>query len=246
MRLKDKVAVITGSSRGIGRAAALRFAEEGCRVVVVARNYDPAQEVTEAIQEKGGQAVTVMADVSKKVDVEKLFKTAVENFGRLDILVASAGITKGQKLTDITEEDWQSIIDVNLKGTFLSCQEAFKYMIPQKYGKVVTLSSVYAWGSKGQLHYDATKGGIVSMTRSMALEMAKHNIHINCVAPGLIDTEMPKVIPEKIVQEYILSVPFRRLGTAEEVANTILFLVSDQSDFITGQVIHINGGVLRA
>lgn len=245
MKLKDKIAIITGSSRGIGEATAILFAKEGAKVVLNGRNIQKLNEVKEKIEKENGIALEVAGDVSKKETVDKLVHQTIEKFLRIDILVNNAGITKGSRFYEITEEDWDKIINVNLKGSFLLAQAVAKYMMEQNYGKIINISSIYYTGAKGQLHYDCSKGGIVSLTKSLSLELARYNINVNCVAPGLIDTDMPKIIPQKVLDEQIKQIPFRRMGTPEEVAKLILFLASDDSSYITGQTIHINGGAYR-
>lgn len=244
MRLQDKTAVITGSTKGIGLAIARKFLRGGAKVVINGRD---ASRLSAAQKELSslGEARAVQGDASDAGVAKELASACAQSFGRIDILVNNAGITKGQRIQDITEEDWDSIMRVNLKGTFLCAKAVLPDMMERNSGNIINLSSLYMMGSKGQLHYDATKGGIASMTRSMALELARYNILVNCVAPGLLDTDMPKVIPQKIIDEYVKSVPLRRLGTAEEVANLVSFLVSDENTYITGQVIHVNGGVFR-
>lgn len=245
MKLKDKVAIITGSTRGFGRTTAILFAQEGAKVVVNGRNEEKAQEVTKIIKNNGGSAITCVANVTMRSCVERMVEETLKEYGRIDILVNNAGITKGSRFYEIAEEDWDEIINTNLKGYFLCAQTIGKVMMNQNYGKIVNVSSIYYKGSKGQLHYDASKGGIVSMTRSLALELAKYNVNVNCVAPGICETDMPKIIPQKVIDAYIKQVPLRRLGKAEEVANVILFLASDESSYITGQTIHIDGGLVR-
>lgn len=242
MRLKGKIAIITGSSRGIGKATAIRFAEEGCRVVINGRNPETAHLTTKEILKNGGEAITLIGDVSKKEDVERIVEETYKKFGRIDILVNNAAITAGSRFYEIKEEDWDKILAVNLKGSFLFAQAVSKYMMEQRYGKIINISSIYAMGSKGQMHYDCSKGGIISLTRSLALELAKYNINVNCVAPGLCETDMPKIIPQKILDKAREQIPFKRFGMPEEVANVILFLASDESSYITGQTIHVNGG----
>lgn len=244
MRLKHKTAIITGSTKGIGFSIAKRFLQEGASVVINGRDEERLNAAQKQLS-LFGDARAVSGDVSDARAAKELVSVCVKCFGRIDILINNAGITKGQRIQDITEKDWDSVISVNLKGTFLCTQMALPHMIEQNHGHIVNLSSLYMMGSKGQLHYDATKGGIASMSRSMALELARYNILVNCVAPGLLDTDMPKIIPQKIIDEYIQSVPLRRLGTADEVANLVLFLVSGENTYITGQVLHVNGGVFR-
>lgn len=245
MRLKNKVAIITGSTKGLGRETAILFAQEGAKVVVNGRNEERAKEVVKIIKDNGGSAFIWIADVGIKSEVEKMVKETLKKYGRIDILVNNAGIAKGSRFYEIEEKDWDNIINTNLKGYFLCAQAVGKVMIEQNYGKIVNVSSIYYTGSKGQLHYDVSKGGIVSLTRSLALELARYKVNVNCVAPGICETDMSKLIPQKVIDEYIKEVPFRRLGKAEEIAKTILFLASDESSYITGQTIHIDGGRVR-
>lgn len=243
MRLKDKVAVVTGSGRGIGEATVTRFAEEGAKVVVSDRYDERTQQVAGALRQRGFEALAISADVAQREDVQKLIDGAVEKFGRLDILVNNAGFPKDALIGKMSEETWDAVINVNLKGTFTCCQAAAKYMIEQKYGKIVNLSSRAYLGNPGQANYSAAKAGIVGLTKALAKELGRYNIYVNCVAPGVIDTPgLREVLQEKYLQLAIDSSPLKKIGTPLDVANTILFLASDECTFITGEVLHITGG----
>lgn len=242
MLLKNKVAIITGSTKGIGKATAKLFVKEGAKVVINGRNLNTVNEVVAEIKNTGAEAIGCAGDVALKETAINITKTALDNFGSIDILINNAAITAGKRFSDITDEEWDKVLNTNLKGTFMLVKEATKNMIARKYGKIINLSSIYYRGGRGQLHYDSSKGALVSFTRSLSLELAKYNINVNCVAPGLIDTDMPKIIPKDLIEKQIALIPFRRAGQPEEVAELLLFLSSEKSTYITGQIIHINGG----
>ena len=244
MRVKDKVAVVTGSGRGIGEATVLRLSEEGARVVITDINEENAIKVANAIKAKGGQAIGVKSDVTKIDEVEALMKKAVEEFGKLDILVNNAGFNRDMLIKDMTEKDWDDVLDTDLKGAFLCAKFATKYMVEQKYGKVVNISSRAWHGNPGQANYSSAKAGIIGLTKSMAWEFGRFNINVNAIAPGIIATELMKGHPkfEMIKERQLANMPIKRLGEPIDVANTILFLVSDEASFISGEVIHVSGG----
>jgi len=244
MRVKDKVAVVTGSGRGIGEATVRRLSEEGAKVVVTDINEENAIKVANEIKAKGGQAIGVKSDVTKIDEVEALMKKAVEEFGKLDILVNNAGFNRDMLIKDMTEKDWDDVLDTDLKGAFLCAKFATKYMVEQKYGKVVNISSRAWHGNPGQANYSSAKAGIIGLTKSMAWEFGRFNINVNAIAPGIIATELMKGHPkfEMIKERQLANMPIKRLGEPIDVANTILFLVSDEASFISGEVIHVSGG----
>lgn len=244
MRVKDKVAVVTGSGRGIGEATVRRLSEEGAKVVVTDINEENAIKVANEIKAKGGQAIGVKSDVTKIDEVDALMKKAVEEFGKLDILVNNAGFNRDMLIKDMTEKDWDDVLDTDLKGAFLCAKFATKYMVEQKYGKVVNISSRAWHGNPGQANYSSAKAGIIGLTKSMAWEFGRFNINVNAIAPGIIATELMKGHPkfEMIKERQLANMPIKRLGEPIDVANTILFLVSDEASFISGEVIHVSGG----
>lgn len=245
MLLKDKVAIVTGSSRGIGEATAHYMAREGAKVVVNGRHFDTCDAVADRIRSEGGEAAAVAADVGKLEDHEKLVRGTLDKYGRIDSLINNAATTSSVRALEIGEAEWDRIQNVNIKGAFFLTQKVARHMAESGGGSIVNLSSIYATGSKGQIHYDCTKGAIISMTRSLAVELARYNIRANCVAPGYIDTDMPKIIPEKVIDEALRVTPIRRLGKPEEAASVIAFLASDAAGYVTGQTIHVNGGWYR-
>jgi len=244
MRVKDKVAVVTGSGRGIGEATVRRLSEEGAKVVITDINEENAIKVANEIKAKGGQAIGVKSDVTKIDEVEALMKKAVEEFGKLDILVNNAGFNRDMLIKDMTEKDWDDVLDTDLKGAFLCAKFATKYMVEQKYGKVVNISSRAWHGNPGQANYSSAKAGIIGLTKSMAWEFGRYNINVNAIAPGIIATELMKGHPkfEMIKERQLANIPIKRVGEPIDVANTILFLVSDEASFISGEVIHVSGG----
>jgi 3-oxoacyl-[acyl-carrier protein] reductase len=242
--MKGQVALVTGGSRGIGRAIAMAFAEKGVDVVITGLNEERLNHAATEISSKGVRCIAYRADVSKAKEVEGLFDRVMKEFDRLDILVNNAGITRDNLLLRASEEDWDAVIDTNMKGTFLCSQEAIKVMVRQRYGRVINLTSVVAYiGNPGQSVYSASKAGIVGFTRSTALEYAKRGITVNAVAPGFIKTDMTDRIPAKIRQQILDIIPMGTYGTGDDIANAVLFLASPQSSYITGQVIHVNGGM---
>ena len=244
MRVKDRVAVVTGSGRGIGETTVHRLSEEGAMVVVTDINEKGAIKVANDIKARGGKAVAVKTDITKIAEVEALMEMAVKEFGRLDILVNNAGFNRDMLVKDMTEKDWDDVIDTDLKGAFLCAKFATKYMVEQKYGKVVNISSRAWHGNPGQANYSSAKAGIIGLTKSMAWEFGRFNINVNAIAPGIIATELMKGHPkfEMIKERQLANMPIKRLGEPIDVANTILFLVSDEASFISGEVIHVSGG----
>lgn len=239
--LKDKVVIITGAAGGIGKASALRFAEEGAKVVV-ADFVDGSATVAE-VKAKGVDSLYVQVDVTNPESVQAMVAKTVETFGRIDVLINNAGITKDAMMKKMTKEAWDAVIGVNLTGVFNCTSAALPYMLEQKSGVVLTSSSVVGiYGNLGQTNYAASKWGVIGMTKSWAKEMAKNGLRFNCVAPGFIGTEMVKKIPEQVLNEKILiKVPAGRLGEPEEIAAAFAFLASDDAKFINGAVLSVDG-----
>ncbi len=243
MRLKDKVALITGGGRGIGAAVARRFAQEGAKIAIGDVDMEGAEKVASEIKDAGGEALICKADVRKRDEVEAMVDYVLKEYGRLDILINNAGVTRDNLCARMSEEDWDFVVDVNLKGTFLCSKAAFRPMRKQRYGKIVNTASVAVRGNIGQANYSASKAGIIGLTRTLALEFARAGICVNCIAPGFIETPMTEGLPEKVREEALKRIPLGRIGRPEEVANLHLFLASPESDYITGQVFFIDGGV---
>ena len=246
MQLKGKTAVVTGGSRGIGRAIALELASCGANVVVnYTRNSKAADEVVAEIEAMGLSGMAVKADVSIASEVENLVNEVLKTFGSIDILVNNAGITRDNLIIRMTEKEFDEVINTNLKGAFICTKAVSRVMIKQKSGKIINVSSVVGIvGNAGQSNYAAAKAGLIGFTKSMAKELAKRNINVNAVAPGFIQTDMTSVLPENVKEEFLKSIPLMRIGKPEDIANTVLFLASEYSDYITGQVINIDGGMV--
>jgi len=244
--LKNRISLITGSSRGIGRAIALNFAKEGSDVVVnYVVNDDAAEEVISKIRSIGCRCFSFKADVSKGDNVKKLFSKIIQEYGKIDILVNNAGITMDSTLHKMSYENWDSIIKVNLTGVFNCCRQAVVSMRENNYGRIINISSVVGLcGNFGQTNYAASKAGVIGFTKSLAYETAKRKITVNAVAPGFIETDMTKKIPDNIKEKIISSIPIGRFGDAEDIAKMVTFLVSDDASYITGQVFSVNGGYL--
>ena len=246
MHLKDKIAIVTGGSRGIGKEICLKFASLGANLVI---NYigDKTQaEDTKAECEKLGAKVALSeGDVSKMADCEKLFQTAVDTFGNVDILVNNAGITRDNLLMRMSEEEFDAVIAVNLKGTFNCMKQAARPMMKQKYGKIINMASVVGvTGNAGQVNYAASKAGVIGMTKSMAKELANRGVTVNAIAPGFIRTAMTDVLSDDVKAEITRVIPMGVMGETEDVANLAAFLASDASRYITGQVINVDGGMV--
>ncbi len=246
MRFDGKVALITGGGRGIGAATSALFAAEGAAVAVCDMDEGPAQEVAGALGDRG---LTLTCDVSHRDQVEAAVHSAVEAFGRLDILVCCAGITRDNLVHKMTEEDWDGVIDTHLKGTFLSAQSAQRVMVPQRYGKMVFLSSTSADGNRGQTNYSTAKAGLQGMARTLAIELGPFGINVNAVAPGFVETRMTEATARRMGVDWeefkkaaAERTPVRRIGKPVDIANVIAFLCSDESSFVTGQTIYARGG----
>jgi NAD(P)-dependent dehydrogenase (short-subunit alcohol dehydrogenase family) len=248
MRLKDKVAIVTGAGRGIGEAIALRFAEEGAKLIINDVNEADAIRTVETIKGKGGQAATVIGSVASRQVAQKMADTAVKEFRTVDILVNNAGIIRDAMLHKMTDEQWDQVIEVNLKGVFLCTQCVAQVMREKQYGRIINISSSSWRGNPGQLNYSATKAGVIGMTKTAAKELGPKGINVNVIAPALIWTDMTKSMPPALLQRVEQMLPFlmplNRWGQPEDVANLALFLASDESSFITGQLIHCDGGFI--
>jgi len=243
--LQNKVAIVTGGSRGIGAAIALELAKNGAKVVInYNSNSTAADKMVAEIEEIGGQAYAVQADVSKSEDAAKLVQAAVEKFGQLDILVNNAGITRDTTFKNMTEEDWRKVIDVNLNSVYNTTSPALPHLIEAEAGRIINISSIIGqFGGFGQTNYSAAKAGLLGFTKSLALELAsKTNVTVNAICPGYIGTEMVQAIPEKVLEKIVAKVPQRRLGKPEEIAKGVVYLCKD-GDYITGQELNINGGI---
>ena len=246
MLLDGKVALVTGASRGIGRAIALKLAEEGAKVAInYAGNVKAAEEVKAAIEEKGGKAILVQADVSDSEAAEGMVASVVEAFGTVDILVNNAGITRDAIFARMKEEDFNAVINTNLKGVFHCTKAVTKLMMKQRSGRIVNMASVVGvTGNAGQANYSAAKAGVIGFTKSVARELAGRGITVNSVAPGFIETDMTAVLSDKVKEAMTEEIPLKRAGKPEDVANAVLFLASDNAAYITGQVLHVDGGMV--
>jgi len=246
MRLKDKIALVTGSSRGVGRAVALGFAKEGAKVVInYTSNENAANEVVDAIQAMGSEAIAVKADVAKKKDVEGLVGTAVDTFGKIDILVNNAGFTRPALMIKMTEDQWDQVVDIHLKGAFLCSQAAGVRMKGQNSGKIINVMSVAGLvGTVGQINYSAAKGGILSMTKSIARELARYNVCCNVISLGIVATDMTEKIrkDEKLRDIYMNRILLKRFAEPDDISPAFVFLASGESNYITGQLLCVDGG----
>ena len=243
--LKGKCAVITGASRGIGKCIATKFAKEGANVVINYRNNEEeALKVKQELEDLGSQVLVAKADVSELEQAENLIKEAKKEFGRVDILVNNAGITKDNLIIRMKEEDFDSVIKTNLKGAFNCLKAVTPIMLKQKYGKIVNMASVVGVvGNPGQVNYCASKAGLIGMTKSLAKEIGSRNITVNAIAPGFIDTDMTKILSDDQKKKILSQIPLNKFGNVEDIANVALFLGSENSNYITGQVIHVDGGM---
>jgi 3-oxoacyl-[acyl-carrier protein] reductase len=248
MGLSGKVALITGSARGIGKAIALELANHGAKIVI--NDILPKNEIDKTLEEfrkSGDRAIGIRADITIFEEVESMVKEIINKFGKIDILVNNAGITRDSLLIRMKEEDWDTVININLKGTFNCSKTVAKYMMRQKSGgKIVNISSVIGLvGNIGQANYAASKAGIIGFTKSLAKELAVRNINVNAIAPGFIETDMTKRLSEKVRKDLQQQIPLKRLGTVKDIAKVVYFLVSDNANYITGQVINVDGGMVR-
>ncbi len=244
MRFAQKVVVITGAGNGIGKNHAVNFAKEGARVVVCDIKEDDCRLVVAAIKEQGGEAIAIKADVTNEDSVKVMMEKIIETYGRIDILVNNAGLTRDTKVSEMTELDWDVVLDVCLKGSFFCTKYTAPYMIAQKYGRIINTSSRAYLGNPGQANYSAAKAGILGFTRALSKELGKYNITVNAVAPGLIDTEMLRKLPtfDMIAERQIKETPIKRIGTVDDVTKAVMFFASDDAEYISGDVLHISGG----
>lgn len=242
---KDQVALVTGGARGIGKDIALALAEAGAHVVVSDVNLDGAKETAAEIEKLHVKSLAVKADVSNADDVEKMIDSVIETFGKIDILVNNAGITRDNLLMKMSEADWDLVLNINLKGAFLCTKQVIRPMMKQRSGKIVNMASVVGvMGNISQANYAASKAGLIGFTKSVAKEVARKNIQVNAVAPGFIQTEMTDNLREDVKTAYMESIPAKTFGSTKDVAQAVLFLASPVSNYITGQVIHVDGGLV--
>jgi 3-oxoacyl-[acyl-carrier protein] reductase len=248
-RLDGRVAFLTGAGRGIGAATAVKLASEGAAVAVTDMDSGPAEETAEAIRSAGGRALVIPVDVTNREQVEAAAARTAQEFGRLDILVAVAGITRDNLLFRMSDEDWDGVITTHLKGSFMAARAAQKYMVEQRYGKMVFISSTSALGNRGQANYSTAKAGLQGLTRTLSIELGRFGINVNAVAPGFIETRMTQQTAERLGMDWedfktnaARSIPVQRTGKPEDVANVIAFLVSEESSYVSGQVIYVAGG----
>ena len=244
MILKDKIALVTGAAQGIGKAIALRLAYSGADLAVVDMNLEKAEETAKEIEKLGRKAIALKANVASLQEAETIMDETVARLGAIHILVNNAGITRDALILRMKEEEWDTVIDVNLKGTFNCTKSAVRYMSKQRYGRIVNIASIVGeMGNAGQANYSASKAGVIALAKTIAREFAIRNITCNAVAPGFIETAMTQALPEKVREELSKQIPMGRLGAPEDVAEGVLFLVSDAANYITGQVLNINGGM---
>jgi 3-oxoacyl-[acyl-carrier protein] reductase len=241
--LAGKVCVITGGARGIGLSIGEVFVREKAKIVLVDMNEADLTKAAAFLREKGGEVLTIQANVTKSDDVDRFVDETVNKFGTIDILVNNAGITRDHLLLRMSEETFDAVISVNLKGVFLCGQACAKVMFKKKYGKIINISSIARHGNFGQSNYSATKAGVVGMTKTWAQELSRYNINVNAVAPGFIATEMTAAIPADVKEEMMKRIPLSRAGEPREIAEVVAFLASDASSYIQGEVIAVNGGM---
>jgi 3-oxoacyl-[acyl-carrier protein] reductase len=244
LKLAGRVALVTGAAQGIGKAVALLLARNGADIAVSDINLEKAEETAYKIKSIGRKALAIKGDVANWNDVERMVELILEKFAKVDILVNNAGITRDKLILRMTEEDWDAVLNVNLKGTFHCTKAVVRHMAKQRSGKIVNIASVVGeMGNAGQANYSASKAGVIGLTKTIAREFAQRGININAIAPGYIETPMTEALPEKAKEELKRLIPMERLGKPEDVAEAVLFLVSEESSYITGQVLNVNGGI---
>lgn len=245
MRLKDKVALVTGGGRGIGKAIVLALAREGADIVACDINLENLKEVANEIEKLGRRVLALKTDVSKASEVNELIKIALDKFTKIDILVNNAGITRDNLILRMSEEDWDQVIDINLKGAFNCLKAVARPMMKQRSGRIINIASVVGMmGNPGQANYAASKAGIIGLTKSAAKELAPREINVNAIAPGFIKTAMTEALGDEIKERLTSRIPLKRLGEVTDVANLVVFLASDDASYITGEVIKVDGGML--
>lgn len=245
--LKDKVALVTGASQGIGKDIALALSEAGAKVALAARNEEKLNALAQEILAKGGEAIVVRMDVADAEQIKGGFKTVLEKFGKLDILVNNAAITRDGLALRMKAEDWDAVLRTNLTGAYLCIQQALGVMMKARAGRIINISSVVAhMGNPGQANYVAAKAGLIGLTKSIAMEIASRNITVNAVAPGFVESPMTDVLPDKVKEELKTRIPLGRMGVGRDVAAAIVFLASDEASYITGHVLDVNGGMYLA
>ncbi|UCH46195.1 MAG: 3-oxoacyl-[acyl-carrier-protein] reductase [Nitrospiraceae bacterium] len=244
MRLEGKNILITGAAQGIGKSIAIEMAKEGANIGVADINLGTAESAAQEISSSGVKSTALQLDVSNQSSVTDAVQAFTKELGSLDVLVNNAGITRDTLLMRMKEEDWDAVLNINLKGTFLCMKESVKIMAKQRYGKIINISSVVAFiGNPGQANYSASKAGLIGLTRTVAREYASRGIRVNAIAPGFIKTAMTDVLPDNVKDEMMKAIPLGQFGTPEDVARAAIFLSSPESDYLTGQVIHVNGGM---
>lgn len=244
MKLTGKVALVTGAAQGIGKAVALLLARHGADIVVSDINLEKAEETAKEIESIGQKAMAIKVNVASLNDVERMVEAVLKKFGKIDILVNNAGITRDKLILRMTEEDWDIVLNVNLKGTFNCTKAVVRHMAKQRSGKIVSIASVVGeMGNAGQVNYAASKAGVIGLTKTIAREFAHRGINVNAIAPGYIETPMTEVLSDKVKEELKRLIPMERLGKPDDVAEAVLFLVSEESNYITGQVLNVNGGI---
>jgi len=244
MLLKDRMVFITGGSQGIGRACALILAEAGAHIAIGSRNLEKLNAVVQEVEQTGRRSLAVKVDINDPMQIRAAFAEVVQQFGRIDVLVNNAGITRDGLLLRMKKEEWDSVLQTNLTGVFLCSQEAIKTMLKQRYGRIINIASVVGQsGNPGQANYVASKAGIIGFTKSLAQEVASRNITVNAIAPGFIETDMTKNLPEAVKGKLLEKIPLGRIGSDRDIAYGVKFLASDDAGYITGHVLNINGGL---